>query len=171
MKTLNDLFLNDPTIWVLVSFVIFVALAYMLGRKKITAMLDGRIDRIRHQIESAQTMRDEALALLNQYKSGIEQAEFEAKNIIERARLQAAELREQAARDFEATMTRREDMLRQRIEQIERSAKEDLSRYATELAVRAAGDVMAAHLSPAQSQQLIDRSIAQISDVRNEPVN
>lgn len=159
---MTEILLNDPTIWVFFSFVAFVALAFALGRKKVLGMIDGRIDQIRHQIDSAEAMRREAQSLLDQYRAGIAGAEQEARDIIERAQHQAAELREKAAQEFEATMARRESLLAQRLAQMERSAQDELANYAIDLGVRAATEVLANHLSPDQGKALVDQSISKV---------
>lgn len=42
MDMILERFLTDPTLWVLVSFVIFMVLAFVLGRRSVTGMMDAK---------------------------------------------------------------------------------------------------------------------------------
>ena len=52
--------LSDPSLWVAVAFVIFVALAGKMMVKGITKMLDDRTALIRRTLSEAEKLRDEA---------------------------------------------------------------------------------------------------------------
>jgi len=60
----DNIFFQDPTIWVSISFAIFVVLAVVFGRSKIFAILDAKIQAIRTEIANAEALRDEAQKLL-----------------------------------------------------------------------------------------------------------
>ncbi|MBE2192127.1 MAG: hypothetical protein IAE63_08105 [Alphaproteobacteria bacterium] len=159
--------LTDPTLWVLFSFIAFTILAYVFGRHSVLGMLDTRIDKIRDQILSAETLKSEAQALLKQYQANLAGASKEADEIIRKAKLQAEDFRIQAEAAFKETMARREDMLKNRIEQMERAAVDDIRRYAAELAVSATTEIISQKLSVADSQRLADQSIQQITEKFN----
>ncbi|MDY0028437.1 MAG: hypothetical protein RBR86_00695 [Pseudobdellovibrionaceae bacterium] len=160
-------FLEDPTLWVLLSFISFMVLAYVLGRRSVLGMMDAKIEKIRQQITSAEVLKSEAEALLFQYKSNLANASTEAEAIIAKAKAQAADYRKQAEVEFDETIARREDMLKSRIEQMERSAVDDIRRYAAELAVSASTEIISQRLSSSDVSRLADQSIQQISEKLN----
>jgi len=160
-------FLEDPTLWVLLSFIAFMVLAFLLGRRSVLGMMDAKIEKIRQQISSAETLKSEAEALLSQYKANLANASSEAESIIAKAKAQAAYYRKQAEVEFDETIARREDMLKSRIEQMERSAVDDIRRYAAELAVSASAEIISQRLSSADATRLADQSIQQISEKLN----
>lgn len=164
---MSEMFMNDPTLWVLVSFVVFVVLAFVFGRGIVVGMLDAKIAKIREQIETAERMKAEAETLLAQYKASLANASVEAEAIITKAMHQADDYRVQAEAAFNETMTRREAMLQNRIEQMERSAVDDIRRYAAELAVSATTELISQKLSVADAQRLSDQSIDQITEKLN----
>ena len=159
--------LNDPTLWVLLSFVAFMVLAFVLGRRSVLGMMDAKIAKIGEQISTAETLKVEAQALLSQYQSNLSNASKEAESIIAKAKAQAEDFRKQAETDFEDTMSRREEMLKSRIEQMERSAVDDIRRYAAELAVSATSDIITQKLSATDATRLANQSIEQISEKLN----
>lgn len=104
---------------------------------------------------------------MEKYTSDLANASDEAEKIIARAKAQAADFRRQAEADFEDSMSRREEMLKTRIEQMERSAIDDIKRYAAELAVLATTEIISQKLSSADASRLTDESIRQISEKLN----
>lgn len=159
--------LHDPTLWLVFSFGIFVVLAFVFGRRSVLSMLDAKIDKIRNDISSAEALKTEADALLNKYKSELQNASVEADRIIAKAKAQAEDIRKKAEADFNETMQRREAMLTTRIEQMERSAVEDIRRYAAELAVSATSEIISQKLSHQSADALTDESIRHISEKLN----
>ncbi|HNQ91799.1 MAG TPA: hypothetical protein PKI93_02595, partial [Alphaproteobacteria bacterium] len=161
---MSEMFMNDPTLWVLVSFVIFTLLAIVFGRGILFGMLDGKIAKIRDQIQTAERLKAEAEAMLAQYQTSLSNASAEAEAIIAKAKHQADDYRVQAETAFNETMARRETMLQNRIEQMERAAVDDIRRYAAELAVSATTELISQKLSVADAQRLSDQSIEQITE-------
>jgi F-type H+-transporting ATPase subunit b len=167
MDMIKTTLLNDPTLWLVFSFVAFVVLAFLFGRKSVLSMLDSKIEKIRHDISAAEKLQTEAETLLNQYKSNLQNASVEADRIIAKAKLQAEEIRNQSELNFAETLSRRETMLKTRIDQMERAAIDDIRRYAAELAVSATSEIIAQKLSEQKASALADASIRNISDKLN----
>lgn len=156
-------FLHDPTAWVLVSFVVFVTAAYILGRKSVVAALDSRIEAVRNEIATAEALKDQALELLAEYQRKQEAASEEAAKIIEHARTQATALSARAEEEFENTMARKETMMKERLLRMEDSAMDDIRRYAADLAVSATARIIAEKMDDQAAQKLVDDSISKIA--------
>ncbi len=167
MMTPDSPLFHDPTLWLVFSFGTFIVLAFIFGRRSVLSILDAKIEKIRHDISSAEKLRSEAEELLNQYKSDLKNASVEADRIIAKAKTQADDIRTKAEKDFTETMARRETMLKTRIEQMERSAVEDIRRYAAELAVSATSEIISQKLSSQSADTLTDESIRHISEKLN----
>ena len=155
--------LLDPTMWLVFSFVAFMVLAFIFGRKSVLGILDAKIEKIRTDISAAEKLQAEAEALLSEYKSNLQNASVEADRIIAKAKQQAADIRATAEKNFEDTMARRESMLKTRVEQMERTAIEDIRRYAAELAVSATTEIITQKLSEQKASALTDESIRHIA--------
>lgn len=167
MDMIKTALLNDPTLWLVFSFVAFMVLAFVFGRKSVLSMLDTKIEKIRHDISAAEKLQTEAETLLNQYKSNLQNASVDADRIIAKAKQQAEDIRAQAEIDFAETMARRETMLKTRIDQMERAAIDDIRRYAAELAVSATTEIISQKLSEQKAISLADDSIRNISNKLN----
>ncbi len=162
-----EMILHEPLIWFSLSFVLFAIMAYVLGKKTVLGMLDDKIAKIAEQISSAENLKSEAEALLKKYQADLAGASSEADSIIAKAKAQAADLRKQSEKEFNETMMRREEMLKNRIGQMERTAMDDIRRYAAELAVSATTEIISQKLSVNDAQRLADDSIRQISEKFN----
>ena len=70
--------LNNPSLWVAISFILFLALIAKPAWKFITSSLDKKIDEIRAKIEEATKLREEAQDILAAHKRKLSDAETEA---------------------------------------------------------------------------------------------
>ncbi|MFA7275173.1 MAG: hypothetical protein WC043_00030 [Pseudobdellovibrionaceae bacterium] len=157
----------DPTLWVLASFVLFIALAYIFGRKAAVGVLDQKIEKIRSDIELAAKLKDEAQNLVNQYKNDINNATHNAEAIIATAKAQADLIRQKGESEIAETLARRENMLKMRIAQMEQSAIDDIRRYAAELAISATTEIIAQNMTPQKKSDLASQSIQNLKEQIN----
>lgn len=159
--------MHDPTAWVLISFVIFVALAYKFGRATVIKSLDDKIASIRTEIAQAEHLRAEAQALLADYQMKQTNALSEAQTILANAQAQANDLRSRADSELNETIARRETMMQDRIKRMEADAMEDIRRYAANLAISATAEIIAQKMNEQSAQQLADASIRKVAENLN----
>lgn len=162
-----NLFMEDPTVWVLISFVIFVLLAVVFGRSTITSMLDAKIASIRAEIANAEALRDEAQKLLLEYETKQKAAHGEAEKMLAAARAQAVDLHKRADDELAATMSRREAMMTDRIKRMEEQAFADIRKYAADLAIAATTEIISQKLDANAASRLADASIRKVSENLN----
>jgi F-type H+-transporting ATPase subunit b len=160
--------LSTPEFWVAVSFVLFVALVIYMGVPgKITAALDARADRISKELAEANRLREEAQALLAEYQQKRKEAEAEAEAIVAQAKAEAEAYATEARAKLKETVERRTRLAEQKIAQAEVQAVKEVQSAATELAVSAAADLIAAETKGAKGAKLIDASIAALKTKLN----
>jgi len=159
---------SDPTFWVAVAFVMFVAgLVYLKVPGMVTKALDDRADRIRTELEEAQRLREEAQAMLADYQRKQREMENEAKSIIEQAKEEAAALASEAKAKLEASLERQAAIAEQKIAQAEEQALKDVRMSAADLSIRAAEALVAEGLTAQKATALIDESIADLKTKLN----
>lgn len=151
--------LQDPTVWVLFSFLIFVFGAYKLGMKTFLDKLDGRIGEIRSELEEAENLRIEAQELLAQYQRRQREAMSDAEEIIEKAKKQAVMLRREAEAELDEALTRKEALLAARLRRMEEAAIQDIQSYAADLAISATAHIIAERLDDKSNARLVDECI------------
>lgn len=155
--------LSDAHSWVAISFVIFVVLAWVLGRKQVAGKLDSRIDTIRKDIETAEGLKAEAQTLLNQYLQSQREATAEASKIVEHARASASDILRAAEQDMAEASKRRELQLQERLKRMEEAAVAEIRARAADLAVKATAELIAAHMDQETNSRLVDQSIKDLA--------
>jgi len=159
----------DPTFWVAVAFIIFVALAIKpLGvHRQMFAALDKRGQRIGKEIEEAEALREEAQKLLADYKRKQRDAVKEAEEIVAHAKAEAGRLREQAQKDLEASLQRREQAAMEKIAQAEAQALQEIRNQAVDVALAATARLISDNLDQAKAASLVDEAIGDLSGKLN----
>lgn len=155
--------LHDTNVWVAMSFIVFFLGAMKIGRAKVLAALDTRIEDIKKEIETAENLRVEAQEVLALYQRKQRDAAKEAKNIVEDAKAQAEEIKKQADKDLKDLVKRREEQLTERLERMEELAKREISNYAADLAVKATQEIINEQMTSKANQNLVDESIKSIA--------
>jgi F-type H+-transporting ATPase subunit b len=133
----------DPEFWVAVSFLIFMGiLVYVGAHRKIAAALDDRRARIAAELDEARRLREEAAALLGEYRRRQQQAEAEAEQIVAAANAEAERMAVEARAKLDEFVARRTKMAETKIAQAEAQAMADVRAAATEAAVAAAEKIL-----------------------------
>ena len=156
-------FYKDPEFWVAVGFVLFVALLIYLGvHRSLGTALDGRGQRIAHEMNEAARLRAEAQTLLEAAQARYARAETDAATIVEQSRTAAAALSAKAEADLAATIARRGADAEGRIAVAERAAIAGLRAKVANLATAAAARVIAEDADPTLHARLADRAITEV---------
>jgi F-type H+-transporting ATPase subunit b len=156
----------EAEFWVAVAFVILlIGFAYLGVHKTAIKALDNRTDRIRNELDEAKRLKDEAAALLAEYKKKRETAEREAQGIVEAAKAEAERLAVESKAKLEEFIARRTQMAETKIAQAEAQALADVRAAAADAAVSAAGQILASSVKGDTAESLVSKGI---SDVRSK---
>lgn len=158
-----DYFLDPAKLWYLLSFAVFLAIILKYGWPVLIAFLDQRIEAIRSEIETAETLRIEAQELLAQYQRKHRDAMQEAEAIVENAKKSAIEIRKLAEIELDEVVARRENQLQERLRRMEVSAIEEIKAQTASLAIEATAEIIAAKLDKKTNETLVEQSAANIS--------
>jgi len=156
-------FYAEAHFWVNVAFFMIVALAYKPVSRGIAAALDARAAKIKARLDEAHKLREEAQEMLATYQRKQRDAMKEAEEIIAHAKAEAERLAQQAAKDLEVTMKRREQMALDRIAQAEAQAMKEVQNLAVDVAIGAARKVIGDSLTASQTASLVDNAIKDLS--------
>jgi len=159
---MEESILLDPRIWTTAAFVTFVILAY----KKLAAFacnaLDTRTARIKSELEEAQRLRQEAQAVLAEYKQ--KQAEYlkAAEQLLVDARHDADQMRAYAETELKASLDARMKQAVERIAQEEASAINEVRDHVVDIALAAARNIIADQVGTMSQEELIKLALADI---------
>ncbi len=154
--------LLSAELWVLVGFVILVGGLFKKIYSAVTGGLDARAVRIKAQLDEAEKLREDAQSLLAEYQRKQRAAAEDARGIVAQAQAEAQRLREQAQADLEHALKRREQQALDKIAQAEAEALAEVRGKAVDVAVAAAGRLIADNLDAAKSNEVMSRSIDEV---------
>ncbi|MGN6375941.1 MAG: F0F1 ATP synthase subunit B family protein [Sphingomonas sp.] len=148
--------------WVYVSLTIFLIGLIWFGRAhhRIRDALDAKIAEVRRDLDEAARLRAEAEALLADAKRRHQAGDDSAAAIIAQAEEEAREMLEEAEADSAELMKRRAAMAEDKIAAAERQAIAEVRASAAAAAARAAEDIITARHDAAADRALVDRTIA-----------
>ena len=148
----------------LIALVILIALAFRPFRSALISTLDARAARIRHDLDEAQRLREEAQAEHAAFQRRQREALKEAEEIITHAHQEAERLRERTLADVEQALKRREKAAMDRIAQAEQAAAAEVRGLAVDVAVTAARQLIADRLAdePDTSAALVKGAIDEL---------
>lgn len=158
----------EAEFWVAVAFVILLAGFVYLGvHKTAIKALDNRSERIKNELDEARRLKDEAAALLAEYRKKRETAEREALGIVEAARAEAERLAAEGKTKLEEFVARRTQMAETKIAQAEAQALADVRSAAAEAAVTAAGKILSSTVKGDAAESLVSKGIAEVRSKLN----
>lgn len=158
----------DPSNWVAIGFVIFLALMFFLKvHAKLGSALDGRADRIRSELEEAKRLREDAQALYAEYQRKSEEAMAQAESIVAHAREEAELMAENARKELDATIIRRREMAEAKIAQAEQAAVADVRNAAVDVAISATTAVLKEDMQGDAGKAVIDAAIGDVAQRLN----
>lgn len=154
--------LHDPTFWVAVAFVIFVAAVFKPAKKAILGGLDAKIAEIRLQVDEAERLRNEAQDLLDTYRRQQRQALQDAEDIVTRAREDAERQRKDAVQDLATALERQRQLSLDKIAQAEAAALQEVRSRAVDIAIAATEKILTDRLSGESGDRLVEASIREL---------
>lgn len=158
--------LMEAEFWVALGFFVFLGLLGYFGiHRMIGKSLDERAARIKAELDEAKKLKDEAAALLADYRRKRDEAESEAQEIVAGAKAEAERLAAEAKVRIEEFVSRRTKMAEIKIAQAEAQAAADVRSAAAEAAVAAAAKVLGEEAKGKLAAELIAKGI---EDVRKK---
>lgn len=158
----------DATFWALIGLFLFIGLMiYIKVPGVVGRSLDKRADNIRGELDEAKRLREEAQALLAEYQKKRKEAEAEAAALIAAAEREAALLTEEARQKTEEFVARRNALSEQKIKQAEADAITAVKSAAIDIAVEAAGKVIAAKTDKTTQTALFKDAVAKVQSRLN----
>ena len=153
----------DASFWALVGLVLFIAIVVYFGAPGLIGKsLDARAERIRHDLDEARRLRDEAQQLLAEYQRKRKEAEQEAGDIVAAAKREADALVAEAKQKTEDYVARRTTLAEQKIAQAERDAVAEVRGSAVDIAVEAAGRLLADKVGGGAEAALFKSTLAEV---------
>jgi len=150
------------TIILLVALAILVAAVYRPLTRAVFGALDSRAERIKHELEEAQRLREEAQSMLANYQRKLHEGEAQAKAIVDHAQEEAQRLERLSREQLEERMQRRTQQAMDRIAAAESRALQDVRAQAAQLSTHATRELLRAHLDGDRARTVMDRALDEV---------
>lgn len=148
---------------VLIAFLIFVGILYKVGVPgMLTRMLDARAAQIKAELDEARALREEAKSLLASYERKKKDVQEQADRIVANAREEALSAAQEAKAELARSIARRLAAAEERIASAEKAAVREVRERAVQVAVAAAGDILARQATAESAAAAIDAAIAEV---------
>jgi F-type H+-transporting ATPase subunit b len=150
------------TVWTIVLFALFAAVLAKFGWGPLLRSIEEREKGIRSAVEGAQKSQAEAQALLAQQKEILQQARREREEMIKQAVGEAAQMRNELMAQARADADQLLQRAKEQIERDTRAAVQTLRAEIGDLAVAAAGKIVASSLTPEAQRKLVQDFIEKL---------
>lgn len=155
--------LKNTDFVVLICFVLFMALmVYLKVPRLLGGLLDKRAEGIKSELDEAKQLHEDAQSLLASYERKQKEVLEQADRIVAAAKVEANKAATEAKAELEKSMARRLAAADDQIASAQAAAVKEVRDSAITVAVAVANTVIAAKLSAAESNALIDNAIKDV---------
>ena len=159
---------SNPEFWVGVGFALVIALFIYLGVPALVGKtLDARSAAIAKELDDARALREQAEALLSDYRRKLAHAQAEVDAIMTDAKSEAQRFASESRVQLKAQAERRAKAAEEKIALAEAQAVSELRALAADTAIAAAEKLIAARLDDKRASDLIKRSLEEIPSKLN----
>jgi F-type H+-transporting ATPase subunit b len=159
----------DPMNWLpgVTALVVFLIAFGVLAFKvwpTITKALDERDRKIRDEIESAESAREQAKAALAEYERSLATAREEAGRMINQAKADAKAAADEMRARNQAELVEMKQRATREIESAKQAAINEIYNEASQLGVAIAGKILQREVSARDQERLIDDSLRELTN-------
>jgi F-type H+-transporting ATPase subunit b len=156
---------KNSAVWVLIIFVVLLAILYPTAWKNVLAGLKQREARIRNDIAEAEAARAKAEATLKEYNSQLAKAEARVREMLSNATHEGEKLAEaiQAKGQAEAEETRQRAI--REIEAAKKQAITEIYAQAAQLSTSVAEKILRRAINVEDQRELVKRSLEELETV------
>ena len=158
---------KNELIWGAISFVVLLALLYKFAWPALKNGMEARTERIRSDLDAADTAKADAERILEDYRAQLSDARNESARIIEEARQAADALRRDQEQRLQTELADMRERAAADIEAAKRQAIADLRGDVAELAIGAAEVILHRSLYRDTQARLVDNYIEQVASRSN----
>ena len=118
--------LDDATLWVAISFIIFVILVFKPLKNMILTSLDSKIAELKSQLEESKKLKEDAERLLIQQNKKYKETLIKIKKLNENAIYESKIIKKKIEMDIKNSLSRKDKSFNQLSSQMELKLREDL---------------------------------------------
>ena len=160
----NVINLNDPQIWVAVSFLLFFIIFGSFIWKKMSYFLDNKISDISEEIIMASNLHQEAKNLLSDEKKKLQGLDNEINLIIEEGKLKAQSLYNESKEEINNEINKLEKSAKEKIKYLEKEAVIEIQNKISIHSIKLTEKFLEETLSKEDHSEIISNSINELEN-------
>jgi len=153
-------------IWAIINFLVLLALLYKFLWNPILNTLDKRREEISSNLSSAESMKQQAEEMLEEYKKKIAAAKSEAQDIINQANRAAEETRNKIMSQAHEEAAKITEKAREEIRREKEQALKEVRDEIATLAVLAAGKVLERSMTKEDHEKLVREFLSEVGEIQ-----
>ena len=158
----NIIDLNDPQIWVAVSFLLFFIIFGSFIWKKLSNFLDNKINDINQEILVASNLHQEAKKLLSEEKKKLQGLDSEINTILEEGKLKAQNLYNESKEKVNKEIMKLEKSATEKIKYLENEAVSEIKNKISEKSIKLTMRFLEETLNKEDHSEIINNSINEL---------
>ena len=158
----NIINLNDPQIWVAVSFLLFFIIFGSSIWKKISSFLDNKINAISEEITLASNLHQEAKDLLSEEMKKFQGLDNEINIIIEQGQIKAQNLYNDSKEKVNKEIEKMEKSSIEKLNYLENQAIKEIQYKISDNAIKLTEKFLEKNLNKANHSEIFDNSIKEL---------
>jgi F-type H+-transporting ATPase subunit b len=160
-------FQPEQAIWVLLIFILLVAILYKTAWKNVLAGLKAREARIRKDISDAEAARLKAEATLKEYTDKIALAEGQIRDMLTGARTEADKIATGVKMNAQQDVEEIKERANKEIETAKTAALSEIYQTSAELATMVAEKILHRQINANDQRDLVSQSLDQLQRLNN----
>ena len=155
-------FLNDATLWVGISFILFILLVIKPLTSMFSKNIDLRISTLKKEIDDAKNLKIEAENLLNEHKEKEKKNTEYIKELKMQTKKEAKDIEVRIKKDIELSITRKEANYELIVKQMESNLKEKLQNEIMTKTLKFTQSRIEKNISEKHNDDFIDESLKKL---------
>ncbi len=154
--------LDDATLWVGISFILFVVMVIRPLTSMFSKNIDIRISTLKKEIDEAKKLKIEAEYLLNEYKEKEKRNTQYIEELKKQTKKEAKDIEERIKKDIELAITRKEANYELIVKQMESNLKEKLQNEIMTKTLKFTQSRIEKNISEKHNNDFIDESLKKL---------
>ena len=155
--------LDNATLWVGVSFVLFILLVFKPLLKLTNRSLDNKITNIKNKLEDAKKLNLESEKIYNEIEKDRIAGEMKINMILENALKEARDIEEKMKNNLQETIKKKENQLKQRLQQTKIKFEKEISSEILRSSIDVTKKRIINDLSDSKNNSLVENSIDEVN--------
>jgi F-type H+-transporting ATPase subunit b len=155
--------LDNATLWVAISFIIFVILVFKPIKNMMLTNLDNKISELKSQLNESRKLKEDAEKLLTEHNKKYKETLIKIKKINEDAIYESKIIKKKVEEDIKNSVLRKEKAYKQLSSQMELKVREDLKNEIIKKTIYYTEFKIKKKLNKSHNSKLISESLSKLT--------